>query len=94
MVEPENKLAKTHEECLAVMCAILFFGIYLEKRQITVRTEHETLKCIHTITETTGKLPSRRLCLLGLDFNVVLCVAVKHEAADALSRLKTGGCDT
>ena len=43
--------------------------------------------------ESTGRLARRRLRLLEYDFDIQYLMDIKHQAADALSRLETNGHD-
>lgn len=51
----------------------------------------EALNWLFRLTETTGKLPSWRLRLLELDFDVVHPAALKRYAADTLLCFLTNG---
>lgn len=66
---------------------------YLEGRCFTIRTDHDALRWILNMADATGKLA--RFCqrLQELEFDVVHREGIKHQAADALSRLGTKGED-
>lgn len=56
--------------------------------------DHEALKWLLKMTKVSGSLTHRGLRLLELDFDVVHRRGGKHQAANALSRLKTNAVDT
>lgn len=56
LVEPEKKLATTHEVCIVVVWAVLLLRAYLEGILFTVRTDQEALTWQLTVIEPTGKL--------------------------------------
>lgn len=94
LANPKMKRAKTHKECLAVVSAILILHSCLYRSRFTIKTDLEEFKCLLTMTETTGNLAGWRPHVLQFDFNVVHRAGMKHQAADALSRLKTAGRNT
>lgn len=58
-----------------------------------MRTDHDALRWITNMTEATGKLVRWHLRLSEFDFEVVHWGGVKHEAAEALSRLEKTGME-
>jgi len=79
----------TERECLAVVWAVTMLEPYLQGTRFTIRTDHEALRWILTMTDAKGKLERWRLRLSAFDYDVVHLPGVKHQAADALSRLET-----
>lgn len=75
------------------MWAILLLRSYLKRSQFTVRTDHEALNWLLTVTEATGTLAGWRPRLLDLDLGVVHHAGTEQQEADNLSRLRTGGGD-
>lgn len=67
-----------------------FLRPYLEANQFTAITDNQALKLILKIAKEDGKLDSCRHRLLLFALDVVHRTDVKYQAADALSRLKTG----
>lgn len=61
----------------------------MEGTRFTVRTDHDSLKWILNLTDSTSQLARCCVCLSEYDFNVVHLAGKKHEGADALSRLRT-----
>lgn len=51
-----KRLATTYKDCLAVLWAILPLRPYLEQSRYTVRTDHQALKQLLTMTEAYDKL--------------------------------------
>lgn len=71
LAEAEKKLATTSKEYLAVVWDVLLPRSHLERSRSIVRTNHEALKWLLTMTETTGKLALWRLHILEFDFDVI-----------------------
>lgn len=91
MNDKEQKLVKTHRECLAAIWAVTLPRPYLEESRFIIKTNREVLRHILTIAKATGKLARWRLRLSEFEFDIVYRVGMKHQAADTLSCLKTGG---
>lgn len=64
---------------------------YLEDAILKLRMEHSSLWWILKRAGATDKLTFWKLLLMESDFEVVYKAVVKHQAADALSRLLTNG---
>lgn len=60
-----------------------------QRSQLTIRTDHDVLQWILTVTNVTGKLARWRVRLSEVDFEFFHWILVKHQAADALYRLRT-----
>lgn len=91
--EKEQKLVKTHRECLAVIWTLTHLRLCLEGTRFTIPTDHEALRWILSMTEATGKPARWRLRLTEFEIDIVHRAGVKRKAADALSRLNTKGVD-
>jgi len=89
----ERNYNTTQRECLAVVWAVLMLRPYLYGTRFTLRTDHESLRWILNLSDASGKLQRWRLRLLEFEFDVVHRPGIKHQAADALSRLNTQGED-
>lgn len=61
----------------------------LEITSLTMRTDHDFVKWIKNLTDSSGRLASSCLRLSKYEFNVVNRAEIWHQAADALSRLHT-----
>ena len=89
----ETRYDTTHKECLAVVWAVLMLRPYVEGTHFVVRTDHQALKWILDLKESTGRLARWRLRLMEFDFEVVHKPGAFHKAPDALSRLPTTEVD-
>lgn len=63
--------------------------LYLKETRISVRTEHNKLNRILSLTDSTGRLARWLLRLSKFEFDVIHRAGVKPQTADALSRLPT-----
>jgi len=94
LTAPERNYSTTERECLAVVWAVLLLRPYLDGVRFTVRTDHSALRWILNLNDTTARLTRWRLRLMEFEFEVVHRKGIKHQAADALSRLETSGFRT
>lgn len=95
LTDAESKYDTTQWECLAIVWSELLLQTYLEGARFTIRTDQELLECcILNFTDITSRLARWRLRLSRFEFDVVLRAGIKHQAADALSRLHTLNEDT
>lgn len=79
----EGNLDTGHQDCVAVVCAILLLLPYLAGTKLTVLTDRHTLKGILNLTDATGKPARWRLRVMAFDFDVLHYDGVKQQAADA-----------
>lgn len=89
----ERSYDTTQKECLAVVWAMLHLRPYLQGNTFVLRTDHAALRWILNMADATGKLARWRLRLLEYDYEIQHRPGVKHQAADALSRVRTDGGD-
>ena len=89
----EKNYDTTQRECLAVVWAVLTLRPYLEGTRFTIRTDHLALKWLMNLSDASGRLQRWRLRLQPFEYDIVHRPGVKHQAADALSRLPTTGTD-
>ena len=94
LTKQEREYTTTEKECLAIVWSILLLRPYLEGQRFTVRTDHDSLKWVLNLADAKGRLARWRLRLSEFDFDVEHRAGVKHQAADALSRMETTGLDT
>ena len=94
LTKQERDYTTTEKECLAIVWAILLLRPYLEGQRFTVRTDHDSLRWVLNLADAKGRLARWRLRLSEYDFVVEHRAGIKHQAADALSRLETTGLDT
>ena len=86
--DAETRYTVTERECLAIVWATRKFHEYVADRDFTVYTDHSALKWLFNLE----KLPTARLIrwvlsLQAYTFTVVHRPGIKHQNADALSRL-------
>lgn len=94
LTSAERSYDTTEGEFIEVVWEVTLLGKYLKGAKLTIGTDHEALSLILNMTDAKGPLTPWRLRLSVLDYDVVHCAQVKHQAADALSRLETSGADT
>ena len=81
----ERKFTVSQQECLAVVDGIEAYKEYLTKR-FTVITDHQALKWLNSVKDTSSRLGRWALKLQGYDFEIVHKPGRVHMNADALSR--------
>lgn len=62
---------------------------YIEGQKFTVRTDHDALRWLLTISDATGRLMRWRLRLSEFDFAITYRPGLVHQVPDALSRVLT-----
>ena len=87
----EKNYSATERECLALVWACQILRPYLEGISFIARTDHEVLKWLVSLTDTSGRLARWRLRLSEFTFTVEYKRGKENVAADALSRLPTTG---
>lgn len=85
----ERNYSATERECLFVVWAITTVQPYIEGFTFTVRTDHDTLRWLLTISDVTGRLMRWRLRLSEFDFTISYRLGLVHQVPDALSRILT-----
>lgn len=93
-ITPRVPTTVLHCECLAVFWSVLLDPSYLEGSWLNLCTDHDALRWILKLTDSTGKLERWKLRLSEFAFDVVHSAGIRHQAAEASSRLKTSGIDT
>uniref|UniRef100_A0A803JFV2 Gypsy retrotransposon integrase-like protein 1 n=1 Tax=Xenopus tropicalis TaxID=8364 RepID=A0A803JFV2_XENTR len=86
LTKPERKYATTRKELLAVVIFTRYYRHYLLGRHFTVRTDHNSLKWLHTFHEPEGQLARWLEQLSMFDYVVEHRAGRHHQNADALSR--------
>ena len=76
----------TEKECLAVVWAVKKLRIYLT-REFTIRTDHQALKWLLNLKETTGRLMRWILILQEYKYEILYLPGKENVMADALSRI-------
>ena len=87
LTDTERDYSPTERECYAVVWAVTTLRPYLEGVRFTVRTDHDCLRWLMNLTESTGRLTRWRLRLSEFDFEIQYRPGRVHQVPDALSRL-------
>ena len=87
----EQNYTVTEQECLAVVWACQILRPYLEGAPFTIYTDHQALKWLLGLTDTSGRLARWRLRLSEFDLSIEYKKGKKNTIADAISRLPTDG---
>jgi len=85
----ECNYTATERECYSVVWAITSLRPYVEGLKFHVRTDHEALRWLLTLTDSSGRLLRWRLRLAEFDFTVTYRPGRVHQVPDALSRLES-----
>jgi len=85
----ERNYSATERECYSVVWAITILRPYIEGLKFHVRTDHEALRWLMTLTDASGRLLRWRLRVAEFDFTVAYRPGRVHQVPDALSRLET-----
>lgn len=80
-------------QCLVVVWSVLLLQRYLKGFRFTLRNDHDGLKGILNVTDSSSKLGCCGLILSNFESNVVQCAGIKHQASETLSRIRTTGKD-
>lgn len=91
LCDKEETFTTDRKECEAVEWAGTLLRLNLERTHFTIRTDHEVLHCILSITETTGRLARSWLRLSKLEFHFFDNAELDHQVANALRCVKTKG---
>lgn len=89
----EHRYDTTLRKSLAIVGSVLLLRPHLKKICFKIRTDHDALNWILSLTDSTVWLGRWRLRLSELDFDVVNHAGIKHQATEAFSRLNTSGKD-
>ncbi|XP_019884900.1 uncharacterized protein LOC109610415 [Camponotus floridanus] len=84
--EAEKKDSTTDQECLAVVWSIKKFRPYLEGYNFKVITDHNNLRWLHNLKNSTGRLARWALELLKYDYTIEHQKGALHHVPDALSQ--------
>ena len=90
----ERNYTTTEKECLADVWGILKLRPYLYGSAVNLRADHEALRWVLNLADSSGRLARWRLRLAEYDYEVQYRPGVKHQLADGVSRLRTDGGDT
>ena len=84
--DSERNYSATEGECFAVVCAVRTLRPYVEGTNFTVRTDHDALRWLMSLTESSGILTQWRPRLAEYDFTIQYRPGRVHQVPDALSR--------
>ena len=85
--DSERNYSATERECFAVVWAVRTLRPYVEGTRFTVRTDHDALRWLMSLTKSSGRLTRCRLRLAEYDFTIQYRPGRVHQVPDALSRL-------
>ena len=91
--ETEQRYSATERECFAVLWSVLYLRPYIEGSHFKIRTDHEALRWLMTLTDPSGRLTGWRLRLSEFDYEVTYRPGRVHQVPNALSRISTSGTD-
>lgn len=86
---PEKNYSASERECLAVIWAAQILRPYLERKHLTLFTDHNALKWMFDLVDVSGRLARYRLRLLEFNFTINYRKGADNVVADAISRLPT-----
>ena len=87
LTDTERNYSTTERECYYVIWSVTTLCSYTEGLTFTVRTDHNALSWLMTISDSTGRLMRWRLRLTELDFTVKYRPGLVHQVPDGLSRV-------
>ena len=89
----EQNYSATERECYSVVWAVTTLRPYIEWQKFTLRTDHDALRWLLTLSDPSGRLMRWRLRLSEFDFEIKYRPSRVHQVPDALSRLIAPGSD-
>ena len=84
--ESEKKWPISEKECLAVLEGIKTYHVYLANSRFKVYTDHQALKWLSNIKQSTGRLARWAVLLQGYDYEICFRRGKLNSNADCLSR--------
>ena len=85
--DSEHNASATERQSFAVVWALRTLRPYVEGMKFTVRTDHDALRWLMSLTENSGRLTWWRLRPVEYDFNIQYRPGRVRQVPDALSRL-------
>ena len=87
LTDCERNYSTTERECYSVVWAVTTLRPYIEGLKFTIRTAHDALRWLMTLTDSSGRLMPWRVRLSEFDFTITYRPGRVHQVPDALSRL-------
>ena len=84
----QRNYSASERECYAVVWGVLTLRPYLEGGHFIVRTDHQALRWMMTVSDAAARLMRWRLRLMEFDYEVIYRPGRVHQVPDALSRLE------
>ena len=88
LTDAEKNYTTTEKECIAVVWSILTLRPYLYVNTFDLRTDHEALRWVLNLADSSGRLARWRRRLAEYDYDVKYRPCIKHQLADGVSRLR------
>jgi RNase H-like domain found in reverse transcriptase len=89
----ECNYSETEKEAIGIVWAVTHLRPYVERTHFVVRTDHSSLQWLLSISGYNSRLVRWRLRLSEFKFDIQYKPRRVNQVADALSRMKTSGCD-
>ncbi|VDH99565.1 Hypothetical predicted protein [Mytilus galloprovincialis] len=86
LTQGERAWGVSELECLAVLEGIKSYHVYLANSHFKVYTDHQALKWLTNIKQSTGRLARWSVLLQGYSYDICFCPGKKNGNADCLSR--------
>ncbi|CAC5410726.1 unnamed protein product [Mytilus coruscus] len=86
LTEAERKWSASEHECLAILEGVKTYHVYLAYKQFKVYTDHNALKFLNNIKQSTGRLARWSVLLQGYDMEILYRQGKTNVVADCLSR--------
>ena len=87
LTDTERNYSTTELECYSVVWAVTTLRPYIEGETFTVRKDHDALRWLMTLTDSSQRLMRWRLRLSEFDFTIQYRPAIVNQVPDALSRI-------
>ena len=91
LTDCERNYSTTERECFSMVWAVTTLRPYIEGLKITIRTDHDALRWLMTLTDSSGRLMRWRLRLSEFDFTITYRPGRVHQVPDTISRLISPG---
>jgi len=86
LTKQDIKYGITEKECLAVICGIKYFRVYLQGSVFLVITDHAALIWLKNLKNPSGRLTRWSIFIQEFDFEIIHRKGKNHGNVDAISR--------